>query len=314
MNGGLTVPDASLVPPRSEEPCLIACGLRKTYGEIEAVRGIDLTTPAGKTVALLGPNGAGKSTTIDMLLGLSRPSAGSVSVFGLSPVAAVSAGRVGAMLQGGIPPDHLRVRELIELTASYYPQPRSVGDVLQETGADVIADRWTRQLSPGQVQRVRFATALVGDPDLLVLDEPTAGMDVTGRSEFWRVVRGLSDEGKTIVFATHYLEEADAHADRVVLIDDGCVIADGSATEIKQLAGSRTIRATVPGADGAGLLRLPGVTAAEQRDGRVVLSCTDSDAALRALLLSQPDARGIEVHGSSLEEVFFEMTNKGRRR
>jgi ABC-2 type transport system ATP-binding protein len=192
--------------------------------------------------------------------------------------------------------------------ASYYPAPLGVDDVLKLTGADAFAGQWTTKLSGGQVQRVRFAAALVGDPDLLVLDEPTAGIDVEGRRDFWRSMRDIAGQGKTVVFATHYLEEADAYADRIVLIAKGEVVADGPATAIKAHAASRTIRATLPGADAVALAALPGVRAADRRGDVVTLSCSDADIALRALLGAFPGARDIEVRGGSLEEAFIELT------
>jgi len=225
---------ATAIPGASAEAGGIeATGLTKSYGSVQAVRGIDLRIKPGETVALLGPNGAGKTTTIDMVLGLRHPDAGAVSVCGLPPAMAVRSGWVGGMLQTGSLPDHLRVRELLTLVASYYPQPLDVEDVLRRTGLSDLAERWTTKLSGGQAQRVRFATALVANADLLVLDEPTAGIDVEGRHEFWEVMRGVAAEGKTVVFATHYLEEADAFADRIVLIARGSIVADGRATEIK---------------------------------------------------------------------------------
>lgn len=285
-------------------------GLTKSYGQVRAVRGIDLTVGAGETMALLGPNGAGKSTTIDLLLGLSRPDAGTVSVFGTSPGEAVRAGWVGGMLQTGSPPDHLRVRELVALVASYYPRPLRVDDVLRVTGARAFADRWTTKLSGGQAQRVRFAAALVSNADLLVLDEPTAGIDVEGRHEFWEVMRTVTGEGKAIVFATHYLEEADAFADRIVLMTQGRIAADGSTTEIKAKAGSRSIRATLPHVDMALLAALPGVVAVERHGDTVVLSCADADAALASLFATFPQARDVEARGGTLEEAFFELTGE----
>jgi ABC-2 type transport system ATP-binding protein len=287
---------------------IVLSRLSKSYGDVHAVRSIDLSIAGGETVALLGPNGAGKTTTIDMMLGLTGPDHGTVSIFGASPAAAVRAGWVGGMLQTGSPIDHLRVRELVTLMASYYPHPLPVDDVLRLTGAAEFAGRWTTKLSGGQAQRVRFAAALVGDPDLLVLDEPTAGIDVAGRHDFWQAVRAVAGRGKTIVFATHYLEEADAFADRIVLIARGQLVADGPATEIKALAGHRTIRATLPGAGAAALASLPGVRSAQRHGDAVVLSCSDADAALVALLSAFPGARDIEIQGGSLEEAFLELT------
>jgi len=285
-----------------------AAGLTKSFGSVRAVRGIDLEIAPGETVAFLGPNGAGKTTTIDMLLGLTRPDTGTVGIFGASPAAAVRSGWVGGMLQNGSPPDHLRVREFVSLMASYYPHPRRVEDVLQITGVSDLAERWTTKLSGGQAQRVRFATALVANSDLLVLDEPTSGIDVEGRHEFWEVMRGVAAEGKTIVFATHYLEEADAFADRIVLIARGSIVADGSVTEIKAKAGSRTVRATLPGVDVASLGALPGVVGAERHGDAVVLSCTDADAVLARLFATFPEVRDVEASGGSLEEAFLELT------
>jgi ABC-2 type transport system ATP-binding protein len=281
--------------------------LRKSYGAVEAVRGIDIAIAPGETVALLGPNGAGKSTTIDMTLGLARPDAGRVSLFGLTASEAVAAGRVGGMLQTGSLIEQLTVRELVAMVASLYPNPLEVDDVVRRTGAESFAEQRTTKLSGGQTQRVRVALALVGDPDLLVLDEPTAALDVEGRRDFWEAMRAIAKGGKTIVFATHYLEEADAYADRIVLMAHGRVIADGPATEIKARAGGRTIHATLPDVAASSLAALPGVASADRRGEAIVLSCLDSDAALRALLAAFPDVHDIEVRGAGLEEAFLEL-------
>jgi ABC-2 type transport system ATP-binding protein len=297
-----------MIPDSGPEGGIVLKHLSKSYGGVPAVRSLDLAIAPGETVALLGPNGAGKTTTIDMMLGLTRPDQGTVSVFGVPPAEAVQAGWIGGMLQTGAPLDHLRVRELIALTASYYPAPLEVDDVLRLTGADAFAGQWTTKLSGGQAQRVRFAAALVGDPDLLLLDEPTAGIDVQGRRDFWQSMREIAGQGKTVVFATHYLEEADAYADRIVLIAKGHLVADGSATEIKARAASRTIRGTLPEGDAAALRALPGVLAADRHGDAVILSCSDADVALRALLAAFPAIRDIEVLGGSLEEAFMELT------
>jgi ABC-2 type transport system ATP-binding protein len=275
------------------------------------VRGIDVTVAPGETVALLGPNGAGKSTTIDMLLGLQHPDAGDVSVFGLTPDKAVAAGLVGAMLQtGGLLRD-LTVRELVTMMGSLYPNALTVDEALEHARVTELADRRTERLSGGETQRVRFAIGLVSNPDLLVLDEPTVGMDVEARHSFWTTVRDFASRGKTVLFATHYLDEADAYADRAVLMARGNVVADGPTTEIKAMVGVRTIRATLPDVAPDELQRLPGVTHAERRGEAVTLSCADSDAAIRALLAAYPDVRDIEIRGAGLEEAFLLLTVDG---
>jgi ABC-2 type transport system ATP-binding protein len=283
-------------------------GLSKSYGAVRAVRSIDLTIAPGETVALLGPNGAGKTTTIDIMLGLTRPDSGRISLFGMPPAEAVAAGVVGGMLQTGSLIPHLSVRELITMVASLYPRPLAVDEVLQLTGTTEVAGRPTGKLSGGQAQRVRFAVALVANSDLLLLDEPTSALDVEGRREFWASMRAVAAQGKTVVFATHYLEEADSYADRVVLIAQGRIVADGSPARIKARVAGRTIRATVPGADLARLAALPGVASADRRGDTVIISSAAPEAALRALLDQYPAARDLEVRGSGLEEAFLALT------
>jgi ABC-2 type transport system ATP-binding protein len=275
------------------------------------VCGIDIQIVAGETVALLGPNGAGKSTTIDMLLGLLAPDEGTVSVFGRPPAEAVAQGAVGAMLQTGALIRDLSVRELVTMMASLYPAPLDVQEVLGLTGASEFAEQRTQKLSGGQTQRVRSAVALVSNPELLVLDEPTAALDVEGRQAFWTTMREFAARGKTIVFATHYLEEADAYADRAVLMAHGTIVADGPTTEIRAMVGTRTIRATLPSVDIDELDALPGVGSAERRGEAVVLHCADSDAAIRALLVAHPDARDIEINAAGLEQAFLALTGDG---
>ena len=283
-------------------------GLEKSFGSVRAVRGVDIDIAPGETVAILGPNGAGKSTTIDMLLGLSRPDRGTVRLFGMDPRDAVAAGAIGAMLQTGSLIDQLTVRELVTLTASLYPAPLRVDDVLAITGLADIAHRRTEKLSGGQTQRVRFALAIVADPALLVLDEPTVALDVEGRRAFWSTMRGFARGGKTVVFATHYLEEADAFADRIVLMAHGRVVADGPTTEIKARVGMKTIRATLAHVSPEEISRLAGVANAERHGESVILTCRESDTALRALLTAYPDAHDIEVLGANLEAAFLALT------
>jgi ABC-2 type transport system ATP-binding protein len=287
-------------------------GLVKTFrtphGPVRAVRGVDIAIAPGETVALLGPNGAGKSTTIDLLLGLAEPDAGTVTLFGGTPAEAIASGRVGAMLQTGGLLRELTVRELVSMMAALYPRPLGVDEVLELTGLQATAAQRTEKLSGGQAQRVRFACALVSNPDLLVLDEPTVAMDVEGRHAFWATMRDFASRGTTIVFATHYLEEADDFADRAVLMAHGRVVADGPTTEIKARVGSRTIRATLPGVEDAALLALPGVATVQRRGAAVILRCGDSDAAIRALLAAFPAASDLEISGAGLEEAFLELT------
>jgi ABC-2 type transport system ATP-binding protein len=275
---------------------------------VRAVRGIDVTIARGETVALLGPNGAGKSTTIDMILGLARPDGGTVSVFGRTPKDAVKQGLVGGMLQTGELIRNLSVRELLQMVASLYPNPLDIDEVLEVSGLEDAAQQTTQKLSGGQTQRVRFGVAIVSNPELLILDEPTVAMDVEGRRTFWAAMRGYAAGGKTVMFATHYLEEADANADRAVLMAHGDIVADGPTTEIKGRVGTRTIRATLPGVEAAELKQVPGVSSADRHGEAVILVCTDSDQAIRVLLDRYAAARDIEITGAGLEDAFLRLT------
>jgi ABC-2 type transport system ATP-binding protein len=307
MRQTMTQPDDAVAATSTRAGIELA-SLTKSYGAVRAVDGIDLTIQGGETVALLGPNGAGKSTTIDMILGLAKPDAGSVRVFGKTPAEAVRAGAIGAMLQTGSLLRDLNVRELIDMMASLYPNPLGVDEVLEMAGITDIAGRRTQKLSGGQTQRVRAAIALVSNPQLLILDEPTVAMDVEVRRDFWTSMRGFAAAGKTVVFATHYLEEADSYADRIVLMARGAIVADGPATEIKATVGLRTIKATLPGVPINALTSLDGVQSAELRGEAVVMHCKDSDLAIRALLRDYPAASDIEISGAGLEEAFLLLT------
>src|SRR6476646_7358973 len=230
-------------------PAVRLSGVTKDFGSVHAVRGIDLELQQGEIVAFLGPNGAGKTTTIDMILGLSQPTTGTVSVLGHQPRQAIARGLVSAVMQtGGLLKD-LTVRETVEYTASLFADTKPVDEVLDSAGITGIADRKVAKCSGGEQQRLRFAMALLPDPALLLLDEPTTGMDVEGRRTFWSAIRRDAERGRTVLFATHYLEEADQYADRIVLVRDGRIVADGSGSEIKALAAGRTVRATLPDAD-----------------------------------------------------------------
>ncbi len=285
-------------------------GLVKRFGAVAAVRGLDLTMRRGETIALLGPNGAGKSTTINMLLGLTRPDAGEVRIFGQAPEAAITSGRVGAMLQdAGLMPG-VQVGELLGFLRSLYPQPLPMAQLAEIAGLEDILGRRVDRLSGGQSQRVRFAAAIAGDPGLLLLDEPTSAMDVERRRAFWAQMRRTADAGKAILFATHYLEEADAAADRIVIIAGGRRVADGSGGEIKAGLGERRIRLTLDGADPAPLRALRGVTDCEQHGRRLILYCSDADAAVRDLARSPVVWHDLEVEPADLEEAFLRLTGE----
>jgi len=303
-----TTPDPR---PRREPdgaPAVQLESVTKSYADTLAVASLDLTVRPGEVVALLGPNGAGKSTTLDMLLGLTPPDGGRVALFGRTPEQAVAGGLVGGMLQTGGLISDITVRELVRMMASLYPAPLDVDDVLRDARVSDLADRPASKLSGGQSQRVRFALAMVSNPRLMVLDEPTVALDVEARHDFWVAMRAFAAQGRTVVFATHYLEEADAFADRIVLMAGGRLVADGPATEIKAVVGLRTIRATLPGVDLHQLEQLAGVTAAARTGDAVSLQCSDSDAAIRDLLARHPDARDLEIRGAGLEEAFRLLT------
>jgi ABC-2 type transport system ATP-binding protein len=288
-------------------PAVSLTGVTKKFGEVEAVRGIDLELQQGEIVAFLGPNGAGKTTTIDMILGLSHPTSGTVEVLGLRPRAAIARGLVSAVMQtGGLLKD-LTVRETIQYTASLFAQTQPVPDVLARAGITGIADRKVQKCSGGEQQRLRFAMALLSDPALLLLDEPTTGMDVEGRRAFWSSIREDAGLGRTVLFATHYLEEADQYADRIVLVSHGRIVADGSGAEIKALASGRTVRATVTDIDTEALAAIDGVDTVEVRGESVIVHAKDSDAVAR-YLLNHTDARDLEVAAKGIEEAFLSLT------
>jgi ABC-2 type transport system ATP-binding protein len=303
----LTHPLVSATQPAQGAAIASLDGVTKRFGASLALDNLSLSLHPGEVVALLGPNGAGKTTAVRLLLGLTRPTSGSVRLFGRAADDTLARVRVGTMLQIARVPETLRVREHIQLFRSYYPAPLPLDEVLALAGITDIANRLFSTLSGGQKQRMLFALALCGNPDLVFLDEPTVGMDIEARRALWAQVRGLSARGKTILLTTHYLEEADALASRVVVINKGKIIAQGTSQEIKGLVAGRKVR-VVTQLKVSELQSLPTVTSVTQdRDG-VVLTATNSDQAVRALLLADSTAHSLEISGAALEDAFLQLT------
>jgi len=285
----------------------------KVYGTVRAVDGLSLCLRHGETVAFLGPNGAGKSTSLEMLLALRKPTSGRIRVLGGDPQAGVKSGRVGAMLQSGGLMSEVTVRELVGLVTGFHPRPLPVEQTLRRAGVADIADRRVDRLSGGQAQRVRFALAIVGESDLIVLDEPTTAMDVESRQAFWANMKAEVAEGRTLLFATHYLEEADQAADRILVINKGRLLADGTPAEIKKRAGARRISFRLDQLDEAFLLGLPALVNLEIRRDLVQIQSGDSDRTLYALLDAGYRPREIEVSSLGLEQAFLAITAEDNR-
>jgi ABC-2 type transport system ATP-binding protein len=283
-------------------------GLTVRYGDIAAADDLDLTVPAGQTVALLGANGAGKSTIVNAILGLVRPTSGRIRVLDRTPREAVRAGCVGAMLQHGGLPSEARVGEVVALVRSSFPAAWPLDDLIHTAGIDGLMARPVDALSGGQRRRVLLALALAGEPPLLLLDEPTSAMDVAGRRAFWTTMRALADRGHSVVFATHHLEEADAVADRVVVVAGGRVVADGSAADVKAGVSGRTISFTA--SPGRRLEGMPAVTGVTWQGGTVTLATDDADVTLRALL-AEGGLPQLEVRGASLEDAVLSIVSTG---
>jgi ABC-2 type transport system ATP-binding protein len=294
--------DASVISIRS---------VAKRYGAVHAVRDLALDISSGETVALLGPNGAGKTTTVGMLLGLIRPDSGTIEVCGRTPRRAVAEGRIAAMLQDAGMMPGVTVAELVGLGHRLYPTALPAGEALELAGLTGLAKRRVDKLSGGQSQRLRFALAVVGNPEILVLDEPTRALDVQGRTEFWQSMRAYSQTGRTLIFATHYLDEVDDNASRVVVLVGGAVVADGTAGSIRRLAGTSTVRFSLPDDASAALDALaavPGVTRVAARTGQITLSTAEPDATVRALAHSSLPWYDIVVSPASLDESFLKLT------
>ncbi len=314
---GSTLPSPMPVAARTQQAIASGAigfsGVTRRFGEVTALDSLDLSIASGETVALLGPNGAGKSTAIGLMLGLLEPTEGRVTTLGLAPRAALASGRVGAMLQQAALPANVRVGELVDFARRLYPNPLAREALLERTGLGGLVDRTADRLSGGEAQRVRFALAIAGDPDLVFLDEPTVAMDVETRRSFWADMRRSADEGRTILFATHYLEEADQVADRVVVLDRGRVVADGTGRAIRGQVTGRTVRfdlATSGAPDAATLAELPGVTAVEIHGTAVQLASDDADATVRALYVAGLHVRDLEVRSAGLEDAFLALTDR----
>lgn len=293
------------------QPALRFEGVTHRYGKNVALDDLHLEVARGETLALLGPNGAGKSTTISVLLGLLNPQEGTVEVLGTSPRRAVAQGRVGAMLQtgtgSGLPPG-VRVDKLLQLVRRLYRRPAPLDLIVERAGIECLLSRRTQHLSGGQAQRVRFAIAMAGDPELIFFDEPTSAMDVESRRSFWRMIRKFGDEGRTTVFATHHMQEADEIADRVVVINHGHVVAEGPGVTIKAAVIARRLRFATESPDQTLLDSLEGVTDVEVRGKGVVLDSLDADATVRALVNSGIAFCDLELTGAGLEEAFIALT------
>jgi ABC-2 type transport system ATP-binding protein len=283
--------------------------VNKNYGAVRALSGVDFRVRAGEVVALLGPNGAGKTTAVKLLLGLLQPNSGKVRVFGGDPTNPENRMRTGAMLQVGRVPETLRVREHIDLFSSYYQRPLPPSEILAIAGLEKLSDRKFGDLSGGQKQRVLFALAICGDPDLLFLDEPTVGLDVEARRMLWDEIRLLMRRGKTVLLTTHYLQEADALADRVVVINKGEIVAEGTPAEIKAQTAGKRIRCTTSLSLDA-VRRLAGVTEVKEDRDAIEIHTAEAEPVLRELLALDASLSGLEVISAGLEEAFLALTQE----
>src|SRR3954469_11477808 len=287
--------------------------VNKNYGDVCALRGVDFQVHAGEVVALLGPNGAGKTTAVKLLLGLLQPNGGKVRVFGGDPVNPENRMRTGAMLQVGRVPETLRVREHIDRFSSYYVNRMPRGEVLAVTGLEKLSDRKFGELSGGQKQRVLFALAICGNPDLLFLDEPTVGLDVEARRMLWVEIRQLVQRGKTVLLTTHYLQEADALADRVAVINKGEIVTEGTPAEIKAQTAGKKIRC-ITSLSFDVLRRIPGVMEVKHDREAVELHTAEAELSVRELLSRDSQLSGLEVSSAGLEGAFLPLTQDGSRR
>jgi len=288
-------------------PVVTMRGVRKLYGSVEALRGIDLDVRPGELLAMLGPNGAGKTTAINIMLGLRRATEGEVRLFGGDPRDWRCRLRVGATPQNIGFPGELKVREVLELVRAHYPRPMTAEEAMARFGLEDVAGRRTSALSGGQRRRLAVALAFVGNPEVVFLDEPTTGLDVESRRSLWDATREFVSQGRTVVLTTHYLEEAEALASRVVVINEGKVVAEGRVDEIKAIVGVRRVRFEAPS-----LPALPEVVSVHQEGCTYTVYTKDSDALVRALVASGVSFANLEVLAVSLEEAFIAITEGSR--
>jgi ABC-2 type transport system ATP-binding protein len=279
----------------------------KNYGEVQALNDVSLHIHAGEVLALLGPNGAGKTTAISLLLGLIRPTKGEVKLFGGDPQSLESRSRTGVMLQISGVPETLKVKEHLELYRSYYPHPLPMKELLEASNLMGLENRFYGKLSGGQKQRLHLALAMCGNPDLIFLDEPTTGLDVASRRALWEQVRSLIGKGRTVVLTTHYLEEADALADRIAVIDKGRIIADGSPAEIKAKTSGQKIRA-VTSLSLETIKAMPGVSSVRQEGAGIEILTSKAESVVFSLLQQDKTLSGLEVSSAGLEDAFLALT------
>lgn len=281
-------------------------GVTKKFGPVTALREVTINVRRGELLSLLGPNGAGKTTAIRLLLGLSRPDTGTAKIFGQDPRNPGARTRIGAMLQVAKVPETLKVREHVELFRSYYPEPLSFEEIVESAGLEGIENRLFGELSGGQKQRVLFALAICGNPGLVFLDEPTAGLDVSTRQLMWQQIRRLVRQGRSVLLTTHYMEEVDELADRVIVINQGSVVAEGTSAEIKSRTALRKIRCATSMTEDQ-IRRIPGVNGVLRQESRTEIQVTEVESVLRALFLQDASISGLEVSNSSLEEAFLKI-------
>lgn len=284
-------------------------GVRKQYGKILALDDVDLTLERGQVLALLGANGAGKTTAIALLLGLLRADAGEVLLFGQSPQQLAARRRIGVMLQAAGIPDNSTVGELLDLTRSYYPRPRTVADCESLAGLDGLLERRYGRLSGGQQRRVQFALAVCGNPQLLFLDEPTTGLDIEARQMLWKAIRTMAGNGCAVLLTTHYLEEAEDLADRVVMLHRGRVAAAGAMDEIRTHVAQRRIRC-ISALDSESIARWPQVRSAQRDDAHIAIVTDEAEAVVRRLLAEDPGLSGLEIQPAGLAEAFIQLTHE----